>query len=194
MKYRLLVIVILVISGSFDVFAHGDEPRLEISVERVSPGGIVDLRGVDFERDEVVTLMLVNPQTALPLGEIVADSEGVFLLTVTLPADLAEGTYHFLAITDDHNIASPDLIVQGPAIVGEEGGGQGGIDEDDPLLAPMPTFAPGVVPGGVVPTPNRTADSTGGNPVSWPPAGVVTLTALALLAAIIVGTRLVRKR
>lgn len=30
-----------------------------------------------------------------------------------------------------------------------ETGGQGERDEDDPLLASMPTFAPGVVPGGV---------------------------------------------
>jgi len=54
-------------------FAHGGEPRLEISVERMNPGGIVDLRGVDFEPEEIITLMLVNSRSTISLGEVVAD-------------------------------------------------------------------------------------------------------------------------
>ena len=149
MKHRIIILIALALMQPLTVFAHGDDPRLEISPEFVNPGGAVDVRGVDFEPEESITLMLINPQTAIPLGGIIADVEGVFLITVPLPVDLTEGTYTFLAITDDHNITSPELTVQGSPIYGGESG-QGLRDEDDPLLAPMPTFAPGVIPGGVV--------------------------------------------
>ena len=131
------------------VLSHGDEPRVEISSERITPGGVIEVRGVDFEREELVTLMLISGDTAIPFGEVTADLEGIFLQIVTVPVDLPEGRYNFLAITDDHNVTSPDLVVQGSPIL-DEGGGQGPRDEDDPLLAPMPTYPPGFVPGGVL--------------------------------------------
>lgn len=175
------------------VFAHGDEPRLEISLERVNPGGVIDVRGVDFEPEEAITLMLVNSGTAIPLGEMTADTDGIFLQIVEVPADLAEGTYNFLAITDDHNITSPDLIVQGPPVIAEGEGGQGPRDEDDGLLAPMPTYAPGVVPGGVSqpvaqPGPQETPAS---NPVPTLP---ILIAVLALGALILFSLRAVRRR
>jgi len=197
MKFRFFTLAVLVFHLIFlqtsGVFAHGDEPRLEISVDRMNPGGVVDVRGVDFEFEEVITLMLVSSQTAIPFGEIVADTEGVFLQTIILPVDLAEGTYNFLAITDDHNITSPDLTVQGPAVVAEGEGGQGLRDDDDPLLAPMPTFAPGVVPGGVVPPtvqPMPTNDST----FSRNPAIMILVGLLAAVVLITLGLRVMRKR
>ena len=60
-------------------FAHAEEPRLEISVDRILPGGIVDVRGVGFDYEDVVTLTLIGAQGELPLGEVVADTEGVFI-------------------------------------------------------------------------------------------------------------------
>lgn len=122
--------------------AHGDEPRLEISPEKLSPGAVLDIRGVDFEFEEQVTLTLYNDQTEAPFGTVLADVEGVFLLSITLPFDLHEGTYVIRAMTDDHTVESPPITVAGTAV--DEGGGQGERDEDDALLAPMPTYAPGV--------------------------------------------------
>jgi hypothetical protein len=122
------------------VFAHGDEPRLEISLERVNPGGVIDVRGVDFEFEEVVTLELVGSETALPIGTTVADVEGVFVQIVSLPVELSAGMYQFRATTDDHVIVSPSFEVWGVAMAGE--GAEGERDEDDGLLAPMPTVAP----------------------------------------------------
>ncbi|HEX9838326.1 MAG TPA: hypothetical protein VGA72_03215 [Anaerolineales bacterium] len=152
MKYRIFIIVTLTFClgflQAFVVFAHGDEPRLEISVERMHPGGVVEVRGVDFEFEELISLALIGHEFEYPLGEITADTDGIFLHIVTLPTDLTEGSYNFRAITDDHEILSPALLIQGSAII-SEAGGQGERDEDDGLLAPMPTFAPGVVPGGV---------------------------------------------
>lgn len=123
------------------VFAHGDEPRLEISLERINPGGVIDVRGVDFEFEETITLDLVGPDVIIPMGAYVADAEGVFVQVIMLPVDLKEGKYQFRATTDDHIIMSPMFEVWGTAIVNE--GEDEGRDEDDGLYAPMPTFAPG---------------------------------------------------
>ena len=30
------------------VLSHGDEPRVEISSERITPGGVIEVRGVDL--------------------------------------------------------------------------------------------------------------------------------------------------
>ncbi len=124
------------------VSAHGDDPRIEINTDRLNPGSVLDIRGVDFEFEETVTLSLISTQTEIPFGTVLADVEGVFLLTITLPVDIPEGTYVVRATTDDHVVESPQIEVSGAAII--EGGGQGERDEDDGLLAPMPTYAPGV--------------------------------------------------
>lgn len=128
--------------------AHVGQPRLELSVEKVNPGGALDIRGVEFDYEETISLYLERPGIAIQLGEAVADLDGVFLHSAVLPVDLPEGAYNIRAKTDHHEVVSPALTVQGSPIL-EEGGGQGVRDEDDPLLAPMPTYAPGVVPGGV---------------------------------------------
>ena len=168
MNYRILVIVLVIFLQSFSVSAHGDEPRLEISADRVNPGGVIEVRGVDFEFEEQVTLALVGTEIEIPLGEITADTDGIFLQIVTLPIDLKEGAYHFQAVTDDHEVLSPSFIVQGSAISGEEGGGQGLRDEEDSLLAPMPT--PGSV-ASPTPVPSTPVESM---PVfNWKPITLV---------------------
>ena len=170
---------ILAMSLTSSALAHGDEPRLEISVDRINPGGVIDVRGVDFEREEAITLMLVNAQSAIPLGEIIADVEGVFLQTVVLPVELAEGTYNFLAITDDHNITSPDLTVQGSAITASGEGEEGRRDEEDPLLAAVPTYPHGVVPG-VAPGATQVVASEHDNTPESKPTIVIGLSVIAL--------------
>ncbi|HLA08493.1 MAG TPA: hypothetical protein VJ022_13685 [Anaerolineales bacterium] len=120
MTYRKPAAVFLSIFLAFFftpiVFAHGDEPRLEISPDRMNPGGVIDVRGVDFGAEELITLSLIRQDVEISLGETTADVEGVFIQIVTLPVDMAEGTYNFLAVTDDHKILSPNLTVQGPPI------------------------------------------------------------------------------
>ena len=192
--FPITLIFILALSFASPALAHGDEPRLEISADRMNPGGVIEVRGVDFEREELITLMLVGSKTAIPIGEIVADVDGIFLQVVILPVDLAEGTYNFLAITDDHNITSPNLTIQGSAIMNEEGGGQGLRDEDDPLLAPMPTFPPGVVPGGVV-QPTVQSALAGTDSVSGKSPIAAIYYALAIVGVLVLfGLRIMRKR
>ena len=167
-------------------FAHGDEPRLEISLERISPGGVVDVRGVDFEFEEIISLALIGPNYELSLGEVTADAEGVFLQTVALPTDLGEGNYQFRAITDDHEILSPTLAVQGSPIAGEEGGEP--REDEDALLAPMPSSVPATLVPAAGPTANSAQPPSTGSPM------VVLIGLIMVGAALAVGWRLVRPR
>ncbi|MEO7837833.1 MAG: hypothetical protein ABIU06_00595 [Anaerolineales bacterium] len=139
--FSIAIVIVLTLAFVHPTLAHGDEPRLEISSDRMNPGGIVDVRGVSFGMEEAVTLTLISSSAEVPLGEILSDAEGEFLHIAVLPVELAEGTYYFRGVTSHHFVLSPPLTVWGVAIV--EGGGQGERDEDDGLLAPMPTLAPG---------------------------------------------------
>lgn len=122
--------------------AHGDEPRIEISAESLNPGALLEIRGVDFEFEEEITLSLVGPQSETALGLVSADVEGVFQLGFMLPTDLIEGSYFIRAVTDDHVIESPLISIWGSPQLG--GGEEGAWEEGDGLLAPMPTAAPAV--------------------------------------------------
>ena len=173
------------------VSAHGEEPRLEINVERVNPGGVVDVRGVDFDYEQVVTLTLETNGIGVQLGEVVTDIEGVFVYFAALPVDLPEGKYQIRAAREHHDdVLSPALKVQGPAIV-EESGGQGERDEDDGLLAPMPTYAPDVAPQQTVPAVAQ--EMAQAQPASGP-YGTVILLSLIVLGAGIAAFRSARAR
>jgi hypothetical protein len=119
------------------VSAHGGEPRLEISAESLNPGSMLDIRGVDFEFEEEVSLALIGTQNELPLSTVTADPEGIFLVTITLPADLTEGIYVIRATTDDHLVESVKLTISGAANLG---GGEAS-EQEEGLVAPMPTVA-----------------------------------------------------
>lgn len=145
MNVKLLpsvIIFVLLISllAAAPAYAHGDEPRLEISADSLNPGDLLEIRGVDFEFEEEISLSLIGAETDIPLGVVTGDTEGVFLLSMQLPADLAEGTYTVQATTDDHVVASPPINVWGSAELG--GGEEGAWEEGDSLLAPMPTAIP----------------------------------------------------
>ena len=186
MNVRFLVAGLLSFALAFALItpaqAHVETPRLEISLERINPGGVLDLRGVGFDYEEAVTLHLERPGIVVQLGEVAADTDGIFIHIVTLPVDLPEGTYTVRGLTTHHDVLSPVLTVQGPAIV--EGGGQGERDEDDGLLAPMPTYPPGFVPGGVSQPAVQAAPRPA--PISSPNWLLVALSVLSLLVVFFV--------
>lgn len=123
-------------------FAHGGEPRLEISVERISPGEIVELRGVEFDYDEPIVLSLIRSDFRIPLVDVTADGEGVFTQIIVLPTNLPAGEYNFLAMSDHHIITSPGITVWGAAVLEQEDSGI--RDQSDLQLGTVPTFAPTV--------------------------------------------------
>lgn len=156
------------------VFAHGDDARIEISPERLNPGGVLEIRGVSFEPESQVTLFLVGPPGEISLGVVLADMEGLFQLALALPVDLAEGSYVVRGATDDdHSVDSPQLAIWGSADLGSADGES--REEEDGLLAPMPTIGPGIATpvmasasgtGSSVPAENSTV------PSAWIAAGI----------------------
>jgi hypothetical protein len=134
--------------------AHGGEPRLEISVERINPGGLVEVRGVDFDYDEPVVLSLMRSEIQIPLIEVTADGEGVFTQIIVLPADLPAGEYNFRAKSDHHTILSPTITVWGAAVQDQEDNAV--REQSDVQFGPTPTFALAVVSAST-PLPQTTA-------------------------------------
>jgi len=142
---RIISTAILGIALAFffttSALAHAKDPRLELSADRLNPGAVLDVRGVSFEPEVPVTLTLLWGPIQIPLSTVVADVEGDFTEIIVLPADLAQGIYNLQATTFDHEITSPPLTIWGTAISQEEGEGEL-REEEDGLLAPMPTFPP----------------------------------------------------
>lgn len=132
-----IFVVALAFCFAQPAFAHAGEPRLEISVERINPGGTVELRGVDFDYEELVALSLTRENVEIPLNELTTDAEGTFTQIVVLPADLPPDEYNFQAKTDHEVVTSPALTVWGVAAEDQESNGI--QDQSDVQFEPMPT-------------------------------------------------------
>jgi hypothetical protein len=145
MNSRLLLfaaIFIFAFHPTRSALAHG-EARLEVSPEHLGPGAPLTIHGVGFSYDQELTLTLRRSGVQTPLGTVLADAEGAFELTIIIPVDLPKGAYQVYAVAHELEVISPVVTVQGvPVFAGDEGA-QGGISEDDGLLAPMPTYAAG---------------------------------------------------
>lgn len=162
--------------------AHTGEPRLEINVERISPGGIVELRGVDFEFEESVTLSLISANTEIPLNEVTADTEGIFTQPILLPADLPLGEYNFRAQTDHEVVMSPLLTVWGTAVEDQESNIL--EDQSDVQFEAMPTQNPAVATTVPPPAVSRNDSAPQQNAISpwlWMAVGIAIMTLFGVL-------------
>lgn len=140
--WRIAIAVILALCTiTRPVFAHSGDARLEISSTHLSPGGTLELRGVDFNSEEVLTLTLDGPRGRLSLPPVTADAEGGFSYLAVLPADLAEGNYIVSASAPGRRVLSPPFLISGQPISAstDEQGEQ--REQEEPLLAPAPDFS-----------------------------------------------------
>lgn len=149
MKRNLSILFFLPIFTQFlfapPAFAQeGETPQITLSVYEASPGATIEITGGHFEPDVLISFYLIQNGNQVPVGTAVADWEGHFTVSLLLPHDLQLGQYEFQAL-DERNRSAFALI----AIIPDPNaaGSDPSRDEDDNLLAPMPTFAPGVVPG-----------------------------------------------
>lgn len=173
---RIVFLFILSLHSYLPALAHSGEPRLEISVDRLNPGGTVEVRGVDFDYEELVTLSLASAAVKIPLNEVTADVEGTFTKIVILPVDLSAGEYHFLATTDHEVVASPTLTVWG--VAAESQGGDVIQDQSDVQFEPIATASaplPQAAASGTPPTTQRSA-----TPIYFILAGIGIISFLAL--------------
>lgn len=113
-------------------FAHG-EPVIRVDPPIVAAGGSITITGTEMEPGEVFDLVLEGAATSVSLGQATVEGEGEeggFVVTLTLPADLAPGTYRLRASTEEGESAVADLTVtavvteadSGPAMVQEPSG------------------------------------------------------------------------
>ena len=108
--------------------AHGGIPTLQLTADRINPGGSVELRG-DMTGDEPVALSLqAGDGSMLALGRIETDWEGHFVASVAIPADVAAGTY-IVRVTSPFEEATTRLVVAGPPLLPEAEGQPLGRDE-----------------------------------------------------------------
>lgn len=159
--------------------AHAGEPRLEISVERINPGGTIEVRGVDFDYEQSIALSLMHANAEIPLDDATADMEGTFTQTVVLPTDLPTGEYNFRAKTDHEVVMSPILTVWGVAVEDQESTSI--QDQSDVQLEPIPSPTVGVdaaVPQVALPGNNAPPQSSF-NPLIWMIAAGLAIAVLA---------------
>ena len=118
--------------------AHGGETYFLAEPRLVAPGEAVGVRA-DLLTSGPVRLALAGTDgTRVEAGVIEQTEDGHFEVFLEIPTDLPTGHWTLLAEADGAAIASTTIEVAGTP-VGEEAGGQGPRDEDDPLLVPLPS-------------------------------------------------------
>ena len=118
-------------------FAHGTEPRLDVSAERASLGAPLTVQGYDFAYEDAVELMLIGSDEDWSIGTATADVEGSFTHTVVLPDDMREGEYTVSARTLHHVVESAPVLVTG--LVASPGDDTGRRDQSDALAPGAPS-------------------------------------------------------
>ena len=164
--------------------------QVTLSVVQASPGATIEITGTHFEPDVAVTFVLFQKGNQAELGNFIADDHGDFETSVLLPYDLPFGEYEFRGVDEKGDFAAVPLTIV-PDPIGEEAG-QSREDEDG-LLAPMPTFEPGVAPGSVSQPAAQplSAEVTASN---RNPTLLVVLILLLVGILIVSGLRFTRKR
>jgi hypothetical protein len=125
----VLAAAILAVNPIGAAFAHG-EPVIRVDPPVVAAGGSITVTGTEMEPGEVFDLALESAAISISLGQAAVEGEGEeggFVVTLTLPGDLAPGSYRLRASTEEGESAVADLTVTaasseasaGPATVQE---------------------------------------------------------------------------
>lgn len=140
----LATVIFAVLVASPALAQAGDTPQILLSVLEASPGATIEIAGGHFEPDVNIAFILIQNESRTPIGTAVADWEGNFAASFLLPHTLQPGKYEFHAVDErNRSVVTPFTIVPDP-------NREGDVDlreQVDNLLAPVPTFKPGVVPG-----------------------------------------------
>jgi len=93
----------LLMANALPISAHSGDAASGISVEpaQVTAGGTVVLAGNGLEPNSERQINLVGPDDVVPFPKATTDADGMFNVTLTIPAHLPAGTYTFQAIGDE---------------------------------------------------------------------------------------------
>jgi|BarGraNGADG00312_2_1021985.scaffolds.fasta_scaffold108030_1 hypothetical protein len=111
----------LLIANALPISAHSGEEASGISVEpaQVTAGGTVVLAGTGLEPNSERQLNLVGPDVTVPFPGVTTDADGMFNVTLTIPAHLPAGTYTFQAVGDEV-LETPLAITAAAGVVNPE--------------------------------------------------------------------------
>jgi hypothetical protein len=113
----LLVITLVVSLLSGPVLAHG-EASISVSPTAVAPGGTVTLTGEELEAGENFTITLSGIAFERALGTVAVEEEG-FEQSFEIPDDAPPGTYRVRATSEEGEVLTTELTIQGGAEPGE---------------------------------------------------------------------------
>ncbi|HYU50587.1 MAG TPA: hypothetical protein VEO91_11750 [Candidatus Limnocylindria bacterium] len=107
--------VALFFALTLPVLGHSGGEASGISVEpaQVTAGATVILAGNGLEPDSDRLINLVGPDVVVPFPTATTDTDGMFNVTLMIPAHLPSGTYTFQAIGDE--TLTTDLTVTAAA-------------------------------------------------------------------------------
>lgn len=131
--------MLVALAPASPVRAHGDDPRIDVDAQRLSPGAPLTVRGYDFAYETAVELILVGERQRTPLASVTADVEGAFIHTVALPVGVAGGAYVVEAESGEHVVRGPPMLIKGTPMTPDDQDTR--VEAGDSLLAPMPTLA-----------------------------------------------------
>jgi hypothetical protein len=142
----LLVLGSLMIVGEPGmVSAHvGGEPFIHVPAGFVTPGGPFHLVAADLGSDSTVTIELQTDDGTLPIGTVVAGSDGHFEADFALPAAAPTGYRQLVARADDGTMAATWVMVTtaDPAV-------PAGLAASRPIVDPSLLILLALVAGGI---------------------------------------------
>lgn len=95
------------------VAAHGDSTVAVAGHPHAD--GPIDIKGGDFEANEVVTLELREQgQAPVLLGSVPVEPDGTFEVTLQVPADVRPGLYELVAIAGEESTSAEVTILEPP--------------------------------------------------------------------------------
>lgn len=125
MRNRLLraaaASAVLLVAIALPASAHSGDAASGISVEpaQVTAGGTVVLAGSGLEPKSDRQINLVGPDDVVAFPKATTDADGMFNVTLTIPAHLPAGTYTFQAIGDE-TIETPLAITAAAGVANAE--------------------------------------------------------------------------
>ena len=155
---------------------------LQLGSERVNPGGTLDLLGdMTAEGSVEITLVADADASTRLLGTVEADRDGHFRSFLTVPGDLAGGSYSVIARTATEEARAP-IVIAGTQIAGEEGQQPG---QDEAFVGGASPPPAGGSPAAIAATPRSLAPAQPSQPANQPMT--VLVVAIAVTGAIFVG-------
>ncbi|MEO5939914.1 MAG: hypothetical protein ABIZ72_03190 [Candidatus Limnocylindrales bacterium] len=170
--------------------AH-DDVLLQLSAERIQPGGTVEVRG-DLGVGESFDIVLISEAdgSRRVIASISATEEGHFQSFVVVPADVSAGDYLVEVAVDLTTVRAP-LTVAGSPI---DAAGGDGPEQEEGLVQPLPSGFGGGRPASAAPVIDATEPgSTGVDRSSIDEAVVIGLGGL-LAVTLLGGLRLHTRR